>query len=208
MAILLPIQSRSVMPWKNGGGSTTEIFVSPVGADLASFDWRISLATIASNGPFSSFPGIDRTLALVSGAGVDLQVTEEGSEYTEHVDLRLGGRDHIIFPGEAQVQADLVDGATTDFNVMTRRARWLHHFRQLDVTSATTWRHRSRFSLLFAAQGSVRCEQEGERESECYTLNTLDAVLLASEDATVWTLQATDPLLAARLFIIEIDATT
>jgi len=50
------------MPWKNGGGETVEIAISPQGAGLADFDWRVSMATVASDGPFSVFPGIDRTL--------------------------------------------------------------------------------------------------------------------------------------------------
>ncbi|MDP1908248.1 MAG: HutD family protein, partial [Hyphomicrobium sp.] len=32
------------MPWKNGGGETTEIAISPEGAALDSFDWRVSMA--------------------------------------------------------------------------------------------------------------------------------------------------------------------
>ena len=52
-----------------GGGSTTEIAVAPPGAGFDDFDWRVSLATITQDGPFSAFPGIDRTLALVDGDG-------------------------------------------------------------------------------------------------------------------------------------------
>jgi uncharacterized protein len=53
--------------WKNGGGKTTEIAVWPPGASLDAFDWRISMATVEQDGPFSEFPGIDRTLALLKG---------------------------------------------------------------------------------------------------------------------------------------------
>jgi len=55
-----------VMPWKNGGGTTTEIAVAPEGASLNDFDWRISMAHVGADGPFSSFPGIDRTLSARS----------------------------------------------------------------------------------------------------------------------------------------------
>ena len=54
-----------VMPWKNGGGTTTEVAVSPEGAGLDHFDWRISMARVEQDGPFSTFPGIDRTLQQV-----------------------------------------------------------------------------------------------------------------------------------------------
>lgn len=44
------------MPWKNGGGVTVEIAIHPPGASVNAFDWRISMATVAQDGPFSSFP--------------------------------------------------------------------------------------------------------------------------------------------------------
>jgi environmental stress-induced protein Ves len=47
------------MPWKNGGGETTEIAVFPDGAGLSDFDWRVSMARVDGDGPFSSFPGIE-----------------------------------------------------------------------------------------------------------------------------------------------------
>jgi environmental stress-induced protein Ves len=53
--------------WKNGGGSTTEIAVAPMGASLDDFDWRVSMARVASDGPFSEFAGIDRTLDILKG---------------------------------------------------------------------------------------------------------------------------------------------
>ncbi len=55
------------MPWKNGGGETVEIAIAPAGASLDAFDWRISMACVASSGPFSRLPGIDRTLAVLAG---------------------------------------------------------------------------------------------------------------------------------------------
>ena len=50
----------SVMPWKNGGGSTTELLIHPSSASVTSsppFLWRISLATLDASGPFSTFAG-------------------------------------------------------------------------------------------------------------------------------------------------------
>ena len=53
------------MPWKNGGGVTSELARSPQADE---FDWRLSVAEVATDGPFSQFPGIDRLLVLLSGA--------------------------------------------------------------------------------------------------------------------------------------------
>ena len=66
---ILRAESYRRMPWKNGGGETTEIAVSPEGAGLDDFDWRVSMARVESSGPFSLFAGIDRTLAILEGEG-------------------------------------------------------------------------------------------------------------------------------------------
>lgn len=105
-------------PWKNGGGLTREIAVWPPGAGMDDFDWRVSVADIAADGPFSAFPGIDRQIVLLSGAGVRL-CADDGS--FDHALTDAG--EPFAFCGETGVQATLVDGATRDFNVMTRRGR-------------------------------------------------------------------------------------
>ena len=53
--LLTPNDYRS-MPWKNGAGRTTEIAVHPAGAALDAFAWRVSIADIERDGPFSRFP--------------------------------------------------------------------------------------------------------------------------------------------------------
>ncbi|PZQ36768.1 MAG: hypothetical protein DI559_11770, partial [Ectopseudomonas oleovorans] len=70
--LLDPATARA-MPWKNGGGSTVELAISPVGAGLEDFAWRISSAQVAMDGAFSCFPGIDRSLAVLAGNGLYLQ---------------------------------------------------------------------------------------------------------------------------------------
>lgn len=64
------------VPWKNGGGTTAEVAVHPPGTGFDAFDWRISMADVAADGPFSRFPGVDRTLVLAEGR--DLVLDLEG----------------------------------------------------------------------------------------------------------------------------------
>src|ERR1700760_358654 len=71
---ILRASERKAVPWKNGGGVTHEIAAQPPGADMSSFDWRISSAVGASEGPFSVFEGIDRTLLVLSGEGLALTI--------------------------------------------------------------------------------------------------------------------------------------
>ena len=106
----------SPTPWKNGGGSTREIVCWPPGASMDSFEWRVSVATIARSGPFSVFEGVDRVIVLLEGDGVCLQ--------------SAGGIDHRLdqalqpfaFSGEEVIDCALLGGASQDFNVMTRRS--------------------------------------------------------------------------------------
>jgi environmental stress-induced protein Ves len=58
---------------KNEGGRTTEIAKHPAAADLEEFAWRASIADVTHGGAFSEFPGVARTLVLLSGAGMQLE---------------------------------------------------------------------------------------------------------------------------------------
>lgn len=105
-------------PWKNGGGVTREIVCQPPGAHMANFDWRVSIAHIASDGPFSAFPGIDRVITLLSGGGVHL--LGDGDPVDHRLDTPLAP---FAFAGEAAIHARLLAGDCHDFNVMTRRSK-------------------------------------------------------------------------------------
>ena len=104
------------MPWKNGGGTTCELFRLPHPHRLEDFALRLSIATVASGGPFSIFPGIDRTLMLLEGEGMALQFSGEAAERVLDVPLQP-----IAFPGEAAVDCRLLGGSLRDFNVMVAR---------------------------------------------------------------------------------------
>lgn len=98
--------------WKNDGGWTTEIALHE---DAAGLLWRVSIAEIERDGPFSHFPGVDRVLMLLDGSGIELDVDALPAQ-------RLSRRfAQLAFPGEAAVQCRPLAGPTRDFNVMTRR---------------------------------------------------------------------------------------
>ncbi|HZX79485.1 MAG TPA: HutD family protein [Lysobacter sp.] len=102
--------------WRNGGGWTREIHAEP-GAD-GDWDWRLSIAEITDDGPFSTFAGVDRELVLLAGEGVRLRF--EDGEVAEV--LPPYGRHR--FAGERPVHGELVTGPTHDFNLMWRRERF------------------------------------------------------------------------------------
>jgi uncharacterized protein len=104
-------------PWKNGGGTTRDIAVSPPAASLDSFDWRLSLAQVDRDGPFSRFDNVDRTLVLLSGA---MALHENDRR------IDLVRNEPFAFEGERAIEATVAGGSTLDFNVMTRRGRASH----------------------------------------------------------------------------------
>ncbi|MFG2916774.1 HutD family protein [Kitasatospora sp. NPDC048298] len=113
---VLRASERPATAWLNGGGVTREVAGFPTGAGLDAFDWRVSLADVATAGPFSPFPGIDRVITLVEGAGMVLTV--DGAEQLVDAPFRP-----FAFSGDATTDCRLPAGPVVDFNVMTRRGR-------------------------------------------------------------------------------------
>lgn len=97
--------------WKNGGGTTRELMAWP---DTANWVWRISVAEVIHSGPFSRFEGVQRWFAVLSGAGVRL--ISDGECHT-----LASGSEPFCFGGAVETVCELIDGATQDFNLMTRQ---------------------------------------------------------------------------------------
>lgn len=117
------------VPWRNGGGITSEIAVEPEGATVDTrFLWRLSLARIDRSGPFSAFEGYDRTIALVTGAGMKLDFGARGSARVDKL------MQPLAFSGEWAPGCDLLGGPTEDFNVMTDRARIRHRVERVEAS--------------------------------------------------------------------------
>ena len=91
-------------PWANGGGTTRELARADDGA------WRISLAGIDGDGPFSTFAGRHRLLTLVDGPVLALEVAGEA-----HV---VEPQRPFAFSGDAAVVASVPEGAVTALNVV------------------------------------------------------------------------------------------
>jgi len=188
MTQLIQYASLRPAPWKNGGGSTTEIAVHPANSGFDEFDWRLSLATISQDGPFSSFPGIDRSLALVDGDGVLLDFGDERFVLSPSEPL-------IEFAGEAAVHATVTGDTTTDFNVMTRRGRCRHRLEAFIVRGEEALKRRSGITALFLAEGeSLTLSSARERVA----LVRYDVVVLDTEEA--WTMEAS----LATVFVVDI----
>ena len=119
--------------WKNGGGSTKQLLIWPKGADLSNFDFRISIATISSDGPFSLFHGIDRQLCILEGEGVRLHI--KGNDLGQSDEIVLRPNDPpLCFSGETQIESKLLANQILDFNVMTRRGNYKAKIERIECT--------------------------------------------------------------------------
>ncbi len=107
-------KDRVFKPWKNGGGETAEILAQPEGAGLDDFDLRLSTAIVASDGPFSTFEGVDRVLTILDGGPMVLQLDGQDHELTAQ-------SAPFAFSGDLACAARLTGDQLLDFNVMVRR---------------------------------------------------------------------------------------
>ncbi len=94
-------------PWVNGGGITREIAAK---READSIVWRISLADIQSEGPFSHFAKLHRILTVIAGEGMVLE--------TDHGPLIAAPLVPISFAGDMAVTGRLPHGPIRDLNVI------------------------------------------------------------------------------------------
>lgn len=164
---VLRVAERVPSPWKKGGGVTREIAAWPPGAGFDDFHWRVSMAEVRTDGPFSVFPDIDRVLAVLEGR-LALEIEDRA-----RVELWPGSTP-LAFPGDAPTVGRLLEGPVTDLNVMTRRG----------VASAQVDRAASPMDLQPPA-GAYLALALGDRlrvhgDGSVQSLQRYDAVLISS----------------------------
>lgn len=112
---VIPAHEYRRARWRNGLGWTRE--VAGAQAPDGQLLWRASVAEIDEDGPFSSFPGLDRRQVLLSGEGFDLAFAD-GSEQS-----LLPPHGQAAYPGEAAPMCRLRDGPAQAWNLFTLRGR-------------------------------------------------------------------------------------
>jgi uncharacterized protein len=114
-------------------------------------DWRVSRATVAEDGPFSVFKGIQRTLCVIRGAGIQLQAGDRPP-----VDLHVSS-DPYAFDGEVATSARLIDGPIEDLNVMSRRGRFRHSVRRIVLDGTSALHTNAQSLIIYCQHGSLLC---------------------------------------------------
>ena len=175
------------MKWKNGGGETTEVAVFPEDAGLDDFGWRVSMARVESAGPFSLFPGVDRTLSILDGKGIMLDI-----EGRLPVTLTEGSEPYR-FAADVAAHAGLVAGPVTDLNVMTRRGRHAHRVARYEVDGLLELAVGA--GMLFSSASRLRIGGQDFEEE----LLTYDAAILGGPTRAL-SIEG-----QGRLFVIELE---
>lgn len=150
-------------PWRNGGGVTWEIWRD--GGGPAGFVIRLSCAEVATDGPFSRFPGIDRVIALVEGAGM---VLESAEPHTLELPL-----EPYAFPGEAEILGRLSDGPVLDVNLMVAREQASARVRRHSLAPGERVELLGSTVVAFAPRGGVVATQGSRR----FGLGAMDTVV-------------------------------
>lgn len=138
-------------PWANGMGSTLLIDSGPASGE---WQWRLSIARIERDGPFSPLPGTRRQFVALD-APIRL-VFEHGNQQDL---LRL---QPLAFDGGEPPRAELLDGTTRAFNLMLRGeaqgqllARPLNGTMLLPIRKGARW-----YVHLLAGQARLHVDNE------------------------------------------------
>jgi environmental stress-induced protein Ves len=132
--------------WKNGGGITHQLARSD---DSLGMRWRVSIAEVASEGPFSHFEQTDRIIMLLQGNGFCLH-----GALAQPVVLDKA-LEPFAFAGETAIECTLINGPVLDFNLMTRRADVKARLQVLSVTEPFSLPLANE-SLLYLASGKLQ----------------------------------------------------
>lgn len=141
MPTLLSRNNYKIMKWKNGRGETSEIARFP---EKDPFLWRLSMAPVIENGPFSLFPGYDRYLTLVEGKGLKLK------DKVVHVG------EVINFSGDEKISGELIDGKIIDLNLIVMRDQVLVKYEVLKLSNEPyTFTKQGKVVFIFGLSGEL-----------------------------------------------------
>lgn len=135
--------------WKNGLGQSRLIAKSPVVDGLDWFDWQVSLASMTGTLPFSDYPGIDRSLYVVAGEGLQVK--------SANIDVVVTSNDGPLkFDGAEKIVGTTV-GETEmhDFNILSRRGVISHRSQRITLPAGGHDHTTSGLCLVYVQSGTV-----------------------------------------------------
>ena len=151
--IITPEQFKTI-PWKNGKGQTTELAINENGC-INNFDWRLSIASVIEDGPFSDFSGYVRNLILLEGDGIEL------NHDNEQFDLLDKPLSISTFNGSSNTFGKLINDPIKDFNLMTKKEKF-----DVEVMTTTGLQeykiNKADLSFVYSHQSYINLKTESE----------------------------------------------
>jgi environmental stress-induced protein Ves len=138
-------------PWKNGGGTTTQLALEGGGDRWL---WRLSAAQVERAGPFSDFAGYERTIMLLEGGGMDLEIDGRSVKLDAPFEP-------FVFDGGAKTRCTLHRGPVRDLNLMVDRTRARGSVEVVDPDGFHDARVQARWALVYALRGRTRVTTDG-----------------------------------------------
>jgi len=167
------------VPWRNGRGVTSEIAREP--ASDGEFAWRVSMASVVEDGPFSNFAGHNRVIVALDGEGFSLVHPALDRS------VLLGSLEPYEFSGDWETLCQLRGGPVRDFNVITARA---HASARVELAMGTRVHHfdcRGRTLLAYCVRGALVTEPTSRVHAfvlagETLRVDGADHVVVSGED--------------------------
>lgn len=176
----LPASGYTAMPWRNGAGTTHEIAIDDTPGDSAApFRWRLSMADLAGDGPFSEIADVDRILVLL--AGDDVQLTIDGA-----APVPLGRHEAIAFPGDVPTSLTMAPGAGRDLNLMWDRTRAEGAVEVLEIGDETRIDAPIAFAIALGGSATIAIDDEEHVLGEQDALQLDDGGTITVVDGEVY----------------------
>jgi environmental stress-induced protein Ves len=152
---ILDINKSPLIPWDNGKGKRRELALQPMdGSPSSGFAWRMGVAYVTADAPFSPMSGVDRWITLVDGDGFDMESSDFGTPYRLSKPLSPFG-----FRGESPITAKVLGSETQVFNVMVRRGVFNAQVEKLTASTLPPW---SSLLLVYCTHGELGVDVSGK----------------------------------------------
>ncbi len=133
------------MPWRNGGGITSEIVAERRNGALL---WRLSTAVVDADGPYSDFPGLTRISTVIAGKGTEIRDMPDG-EWRPVAPLSP-----TLIEGSCRIQGRLTDGPIRYLNLFFDPTRLSAQVSICRLDGSAAWANER--CMIFCVEG--HCE--------------------------------------------------
>lgn len=169
-------------PWKNGKGTTRQIIRYPEDSTLDNFLFRVSIASITETGAFSSYPKINRSLAVLEGSDLELNLNDTIIHFIPQNTI-------IHFDGIDKANVTTCPNAVLDFGVMSRQGLAIHTLKKISLHHNQLFTRKMPYTLLFSLKKPAT---NITIDNQIITLEQYDSLLLTPEDSKQISIQSDD----------------